>query len=394
MNQWLLVIILAACGAGFLIVPFLRARVPVQANNPSLDADIDRLRKLAREESAGEIAPDVAARERRDIERRIAASLAANPAAADLPRRKMDRLTAAAIAVAVLAGATGLYFAVEQSGAAVQAPEFAADSGIAPPQQKLPDVDTMIARVAERLKTVPDNAEDWRMLGWSYFETQRYPEAVDAYSHAVQLQPQSAALQSAYGEAQVLAAGGKVTPQAMKAIAVALKGAPDDERALHYSGLAKSQKGDAKGAIADWIAALKKAKPDSLWAPRLRAEINETAKTASIDVSAQLPPAPPMTEEKFAGPTSEAVQQAQSMRPEEQQSMIRNMVSGLDERLARNPRDREGWIRLIRSRKVLGEPDLARTALDRALTAFQDDPTTQIELKAAATELGVSPPGG
>lgn len=366
--EWLLVVILAAAGAGFLAIPFFRPK----AGGANAEAQSESPRAPDSERTAP-----------------ATAAAAAQPAGGGHPR---DRLTAVAVTLVMVAGASALY--VYTSPDSPQSPQSSlalpssADSGAQQP--KLPDVDTMIQRVVDRLKTHPENKEDWRMLGWSYFETQHYPEAVDAYAHAVALDPQSADFQSAYGEAQVLAAGGKITPDATKAFKIALGGAPNDERALHYVGLAKKEGGDAKGAIADWLKALKNAKPESLWAPRLRAEIADTAKAAKIDVAAELPPAPVLSPEAFAAAPQQQIQQAQAMSPEEQQAMVRNMVAGLDARLAQNPRDREGWIRLIRSRKVLNESEAAETALDRALTAFKDDPTTQTELKAAALELGVS----
>lgn len=353
MSQWLILIILAVCAAGFLGAPFLRKRVGAESDG---------------------------------------AGAASGSTGAQLaPTRRVDAMTAVTIAVVLVTGAVGVYVATRQSApVAAQANGFPVQPAQAA-QPKLPDVDTMIARVAERVKQSPDNPEDWRMLGWSYFETQRYPEAVDAYAHAVALQPASAAFQSAYGEAQVLASGGKVTPDALKAFKVALRGAPNDERALHFTGLAKSQGGDLKAAIADWSLALKSASPNSLWVPRLRAELAEAGKAASVDVSKLVPPPSPTSVEDFSRPPPEAVQQAQSMSPEERQAMIKTMVAGLDERLTRNPRDREGWVRLIRSRKVLGDGDSARIALDRALTAFADDPVTQNDLKMAAMKLGVTP---
>lgn len=344
MSQWLILVILALCAGGFLGAPFLRK----------------------------------------------AAGAAPAPDGADaqpLPPRRIDMMTAATVAVIAVTGAAAIYVAMGSSE-----PVVAAGSGlpVQAAQPKLPDVDTMIARVAERVKQNPGNAEDWRMLGWSYFETQRYPEAVDAYARAVALQPETSVFQSAYGEAQVLVSGGKVTPDALKAFKAALRGAPTDERALHFTGLAKSQSGDLKGAIADWSLALKTATPNSLWAPRLRTEIAEAGASASVDVSKLVPPPAPTRVEDFSRPPPESVQQAQTMSPAERQAMIKTMVAGLDERLTRNPRDREGWVRLIRSRKVLGEGDAARTALDRALTAFADDPVTQTDLKAAALQLGIT----
>src|SRR5690349_13007110 len=37
----------------------------------------------------------------------------------------------------------------------------------------LPDVSTMIDRLAARLEQAPDDVRGWRMLGWSYFNTER-----------------------------------------------------------------------------------------------------------------------------------------------------------------------------------------------------------------------------
>lgn len=348
MTQWVILFVLALGAAAFLARPFLRS----QGTAPLSDASK---------------APADAARP---------------------PARRVDWMTVATVATVVVTGAAGIYVLANDSGSVVASTTIGTPVQTAQP--KLPDVDTMIARVAERLKADPKNAEDWRMLGWSYFETQRYADAVDAYAHAVALQPASSAFQSAYGEALVLAANRKVTPEAMKAFGIALKSAPDDERALYYAGLAKSQAGNPKDAIADWSLALKNARADSVWAPRLRAEIAEAAKAANVDVSQALPPLPKPGIQDFAQPPAQAVQQAQAMSPEDRQAMIKTMVAGLDERLARNPRDREGWVRLIRSRKVLGETDSARMALDRALAAFADDPATQTDLKAVAMQLGVA----
>jgi cytochrome c-type biogenesis protein CcmH len=66
----------------------------------------------------------------------------------------------------------------------------------------LPDVDTMIGRLAARLETTPDDVEGWRMLGWSYFHMGRHEEAAAAYAKAVALNPNSPELKAAYEEAK------------------------------------------------------------------------------------------------------------------------------------------------------------------------------------------------
>ena len=69
----------------------------------------------------------------------------------------------------------------------------------------LPDVNTMIERLAARLETTPDDIEGWRMLGWSYFHTARYEQAATAYARAVELDPSSAELKLSYEEAKAKA---------------------------------------------------------------------------------------------------------------------------------------------------------------------------------------------
>ena len=67
------------------------------------------------------------------------------------------------------------------------------------------------------------------------------------------------------------------------------------------------------------------------------------------------------------------------------------MVDGLADRLERSPRDIEGWTRLIRSRVVLGERDVAAAAFRKALDVFKDDVAASTSIKAAAIEFGLRP---
>jgi cytochrome c-type biogenesis protein CcmH len=66
------------------------------------------------------------------------------------------------------------------------------------------------------------------------------------------------------------------------------------------------------------------------------------------------------------GPSAEDMRAAQQLSPEEQREMIEGMVAQLASRLAENPNDLQGWIRLGRSYNVLGKPNDARDALANA----------------------------
>jgi len=83
--------------------------------------------------------------------------------------------------------------------------------------KRLPDVNTMIERLAARLRTTPEDINGWRMLGWSYFNTARYEQAALAYARAVELDPNSAELKLSYEEAKAKATeGDKETASALQ----------------------------------------------------------------------------------------------------------------------------------------------------------------------------------
>jgi cytochrome c-type biogenesis protein CcmH len=69
----------------------------------------------------------------------------------------------------------------------------------------LPDVNTMIERLAARLETTPDDIKGWQMLGWSYLSTAHYEQAATAYAKALALDPNSAELKLSYEEAKAKA---------------------------------------------------------------------------------------------------------------------------------------------------------------------------------------------
>jgi cytochrome c-type biogenesis protein CcmH len=193
----------------------------------------------------------------------------------------------------------------------------AEDHAPMPPGGKLlPDVNTMIERLAARLDASPKDIQGWRMLGWSYFGMGRYAEAVAAYGRAVELDPNSAELKTAYDQAKAKASE---------------SGNSDKTAALQAK---------AVGKAGDGAPVQKNIKPEG----------------------------------KVSG---------------EYDAAIRAMVDGLAGRLESSPRDVEGWTRLMRSRVVLGERDVAATALRKALEVFKDDSAATGKITAAATELGL-----
>jgi cytochrome c-type biogenesis protein CcmH len=88
-------------------------------------------------------------------------------------------------------------------------------------------------------------------------------------------------------------------------------------------------------------------------------------------------------------PRAEPVTKNEVMPLPERDPAIRAMVDGLANRLESSPRDVEGWTRLMRSRVVLGQRDVAANAFRKALEIFKDDQTASGKITAAAMELGL-----
>ncbi|OYU15342.1 MAG: c-type cytochrome biogenesis protein CcmI [Alphaproteobacteria bacterium PA4] len=410
MTLWIILTLMAAVAAAALTIPLVRRQeARADARAATIAVLKDQLADVDIQLAAGAIPPADAEGLRIEIKRRMLA-------AGHIPEDAMRPLGARALSgvalglaamVALAAGA--LYATMGKPGlAGTSAPVgTAAATAPAAPAADNPQAAEIAQLIAGLEKKVAANASDpegWRMLGWSYFQTGRYADAATAYGKAVALKPDGPGFQSAWGEALVQAADGNVTPAAAAAFTAARQQDGSDARARYFLGLKKQQEGDAKGAIADWLALLGESAADAPWVPQLRGIITETAKTAGIDVTAELaaikPPAsggatvapPPGAAPAgvMPGPSPDQVAGAAAMNPADRNAMIAGMVDRLSEKLKANPRDEAGWLRLIRARSVLGDTAAAVKARNDALAAFAGDSAAQGRIRAAATDMGIS----
>jgi cytochrome c-type biogenesis protein CcmH len=269
-----------------------------------------------------------------------------------------------------------------------------------PSQPSVGSVDEMIERLIDRLNRNPKDPEGWRMLGWSYFNTERFAQAATAYARAIELDPQRADFRSSRGEALVRAADWAVTDEAKAVFAEALRLDPKDPRARFFIGLAKEQAGDKLAALDDWIAILNESDSSEAWVGDLRQRIAELGQETGVDVAKRLHAAPagdwpaiPSQQGQVAsntgGPSAQAVRAAEAAQPADRMAMIQSMVDRLAARLSQSPGDVDGWIRLMRSRQVLGQKDAAEQAFGQALDTFKDAPQERARISSAAREVGL-----
>jgi len=126
-------------------------------------------------------------------------------------------------------------------------------------------------------------------------------------------------------------------------------------------------------------ARLEKAPDDLAGWQRLERAWRVLGETAKADAAAArvkaLQATPPASAAQPAppGPTAEDMKAAQQMAPSEQQAMVRGMVDRLAARLEKSPDDADGWVRLGRSYRVLGDMKQARAAYAKASALRPDD---------------------
>lgn len=237
-------------------------------------------------------------------------------------------------------------------------------------------------------------AKDWRVVGWAYAQAGNAGEAAAAYRKAAAIEPGNAENWSSLGEALQVPSATPV-PEAAEAFRKAIEIDPRDPRARYFLAVQKDLAGDHKGAVDLWIAFLKDTPPGAPWEADLRRTIEQSAAKNRIDLAGRMPAAGSTgtATAGIPGPTPEQLASASSLPPAEQAAMVEQMVARLEGRLKANPKDEEGWIRLMRSRMALGDSKAAQVALRSGLAAFGGDAATSGRLKSAAAELGV-PSGG
>jgi cytochrome c-type biogenesis protein CcmH len=75
------------------------------------------------------------------------------------------------------------------------------------------DMQAAIAKLADKLRQHPDDAQGWALLARTYKATQHYPEARDAFKHALEAAPGDPGLEREYAAAETPNADGPAEPQ-------------------------------------------------------------------------------------------------------------------------------------------------------------------------------------
>ena len=366
----------------------------------------DQLTELESEQQRGLIGADEAEAARREIARRLLASVPTETSP-DRPPTERDAATApdqpqppplarrlaTVLGVLLPVAAIGIYLASGTPGLPSQ--PVAARRALPPLS---PDVAKLVTAVEARLKQNPEDGRGWDVIAPVYLRLTRYPAAADAYTRAARLLGDSPARLAGLAEATMLANDGRITEVTRTALEKLLRLDPNNVQARFWLAFGKEQDGRLAEAAAEYEQLLAIAPPDASWRETL-AERHEAVRLALAETAAapttplpQLPRLPPPSSPTVAavpGPTQADIAAAERLSASERQAMIDGMVSGLAARLEQDGRDLAGWQRLIRALSTLGRRDDAIAALGRARKSFDGQPQQLAELAELARSLGL-----
>jgi cytochrome c-type biogenesis protein CcmH len=280
---WSIAALLAAVALAFVLPALLGRRRATGAATPdatNVAIHRDQLKELDADLAAGTLSPEQRDEARREIEQRLLDDLRTGDGTRAIPAG--GRRTGMAVALALPVAALLLYLAVGNPAALAPGAAAGDGHGIARDQ-----IESMVERLATRMKEKPEDAEGWAMLGRSYAVLDRYAEAAVAYANAVKRSEPDAQLLADYADALAMAQGRNLRGEPERLIAQALKVDPRNVKALLLAGTVAFQDKKFKDAIAYWERILKVVPPDS--------DIADSARDSIADARALagMPKAPP-----------------------------------------------------------------------------------------------------
>ena len=227
----------------FVLMPLLRSRD--SAGNAASEARrlLDAL-NTARDN--GILSDAEYATKRAELGDRLLGAL--NAPSSERPRSVMY----AALGVALLlpCAAILIYRTVGEPGAVDGTAQTVSEQ---PPADHSQNMDQAIAKLADKLKQNPQDAEGWTLLGRAYEATEHFEQARDALKRATDLAPNDPDVTIAYAEVLALSTPDRrIEGEPRRLIEAAMKTSPDNERGLWLLGISEYQQKKYDAAIALW----------------------------------------------------------------------------------------------------------------------------------------------
>jgi len=300
---------MVAAALAWILVPLLRgtrragAHVTGEASNVAILRD--QLRELDADLDNGTISREHHDLARQDLERRaLEESNKPEGPDASMPSRA-GALTAAIIAGALPIAALMIYLALGNFDAFSRGAATAGRHDVSPEQ-----IEVKIKELAARLEKDPGNAEGWGVLARTYYQLNRFPEAVKAYERAAAIGPDDATLLADYADALAAAQGGTLQGKPLELVTRALAADPMQWKALALAGTAAFDRKDYAQAVTYWERMKVGVPPGSQIAQSIDASIAEARELgggkATGATAATAAPPPAMAKSAAVAPAPKA----------------------------------------------------------------------------------------
>jgi cytochrome c-type biogenesis protein CcmH len=239
---WLLGAALALAALAWVLWPLLRGRAggPVSRQAANVSIYRDQLRELENDLAAGTLARADYERSRAEIEARLLEDVREPDAQ---PARPARRAAALAIGAGIPVLALAIYLAVGNPATLSLQVEHGAT---------VQQLETMVERLAARLRENPDDAQGWQLLGRSYAALGRFGEAADAYAKAAVRAPRDPDLLVDFADVLAMARGQRLAGEPEKLVERALELDPKNLKGLALAGTAAFERKDFAQAAAYW----------------------------------------------------------------------------------------------------------------------------------------------
>ena len=366
---WIVTGLLAAAAAAVVIARAgAAARQAVrQGEDPAFPVYRRHLAELDVQSAEGLLGPDEHRAARAEAGRRLL-RFADAQARQERPGGRASRLAAVLAVVLAAALALAAYIHLGAPGLPDQpyAKRLAAWRKADPATLQVPQ---MAAVLREIVKGRPHDPLAYEYLGRAELQAGDAFDAGRAFATAAALAPGRADVRTAQGEALVMDAGGKVTPEAAAAFRTALAIDPKNQASRFYLARGQIAQGDTAAGLAGWRALLADLAPNDPRRMGLTAAISHVEGGGGLDAQVA------------AGPTPGGALMA--LGP--QAAFIHAMVARQAADLKAHPDDPQGWARLVRAYGVLGDAAAQRDALAQARRLFASRPAVLAPIEAAAS---------
>ena len=381
---WVIAAIMTAVTTVALLGPVARVRKSTPDAPEFHDVEVysDQLSEVDRDLADGLVDPDQAEVARTEISRRLLAAArkgeTANAKGRPADNRGLRRVVVTIVALFMPLAAVTAYLELGRP----DLPQLPLAARLqAEPQST--DIAMLIAKAEQHLIENPDDGRGWDVLGPIYLRTGRFEDAAAAFQKAISILGPSPARLASLGEALFSAAGGIVTEEAKLAFQTARELDSTDPRPQFFLAVALAQSGKTTEARAAFNGMLESAPAGASWISVVQSQL------AALDTGAESAPLSVPGSAVPRNPSAADIAAAQNMSPEDRQAMIGSMIENLEARLADNPENIEGWLRLVRSHVVTGNRDKAQAALDRAFAVFAPSGAENQTLNRMANEFGL-----